>query len=309
MELGDYGMSPWERPTPVEEVPEIYPDYAELAALLRANAVPPDFESDGPLRYTHRRDGETEIYFVANRNDEICTATAAFRVAGKLPEMWNPLTGEIRPVRFWEQREGRTFVPLQFGPYDSWFVLFRKPGRPPGGAISHRNWDEFTPVQELTAPWNVQFQAQRGAPTQLIFDALLDWSKHSDPGVRHFSGVATYRTVFKTDLAAKSTGQQWLLDLGRVEVMARVKLNGRDVGTVWKAPFRVNVTDALQSGDNQLEIEVANLWPNRLIADAALPQEQRVAWTTWNPFSPDTPLLESGLLGPVRLLVTSDVSP
>jgi hypothetical protein len=309
MELGGYGMSPWERPTPAEEVPEIYPDYAELAALLRANAVPPDFESDGPLRYTHRRDGETEIYFVANRNDETRTATAAFRVAGKLPEMWNPLTGEIRPVRFWEQREGRTFLPLQFGPYDSWFVLFRKAGRPASGAVSHRNWVEFTPVLELTAPWEVQFQAQRGAPAQLTFDALLDWSKHSDSGVRHFSGVATYRTVFKTDLAAKSPGQQWFLDLGRVEVMARVKLNGHDVGTVWKAPFRVNVTDALQSGDNQLEIEVANLWPNRLIGDAALPQEQRVAWTTWNPFPPDTPLLESGLLGPVRLLVTSEKSP
>ncbi|MCO5052883.1 MAG: hypothetical protein M9920_11320 [Verrucomicrobiae bacterium] len=308
IELGALGMSPWGRPAAVEEFPEVYPDYAELAALLRADGVPPDFESDGPLRYTHRRDGAAEFYFVANRNAETCIATAAFRAQDKVPELWNPLTGEIRPARYWEQRERRTFVPLQFGPHDSWFVVFRKSGQPPGGSHERRNWDEFNSVLELTRPWSVQFQAHRGAPAQATFEALTDWSKHTDAGVRHFSGVATYRTTFKADREAGASGQQWHLDLGRVEVMARVKLNGHDVGTVWKAPFRVKITDALQAGDNQLEIEVANLWPNRLIGDAALPQEKRVAWTTWNPFTPDTPLLESGLLGPVRLLIASDAA-
>jgi hypothetical protein len=84
--------------------------------------------------------------------------------------------------------------------------------------------------------------------------------------------------------------------------MARVKLNGKDLGVVWKSPFRLKLDEALKPGENRLEIEVANLWPNRLIGDAGLPEAQRVAWTTWNPFAKDTPLLESGLLGPVKLM-------
>lgn len=305
MELGLFGMPPWGRPTPVAEPLEVYPDYAELAALLRGDRVPPDFESDGPLRYAHRRDGETEIYFVANRRNEACTATAAFRVQDRIPELWNPLTGDIQAAQFWEQRDGRTFVPLPFEPYTSWFVLFRKPGRPPGREVPHHNRADIHPVLELAGPWRVQFQAQRGAPDHLTFTGLVDWSRHDDAGVRHFSGVATYRTSFKADRKPHSSRRSWYLDLGQVEVMARVNLNGHDLGTVWTHPFRVDVTDALQSGDNHLVIEVANLWPNRLIGDAALPKEQQVAWTTWNPFAPDTPLLTSGLLGPVRLLTST----
>jgi len=136
-------------------------------------------------------------------------------------------------------------------------------------------------------------------------DRLLSWSAHPDPGVRHFSGAAVYRTTFPWATKPSEISNpesEIFLDLGRVEVMARVRLNGADVGTVWKAPFRLNITRALRPGDNQLEIEVANLWSNRLIGDAGLPVAQRVAWTTWNPFTADTPLLESGLLGPVSLV-------
>lgn len=306
MELGAFGMAPWARPGMAESFPEVYPDCAGLAAILRADGVSPDFESDGPLRYTHRRDGQTEIYFVANRSEESRIATAAFRVNGKAPELWNPLTGESRRAHVWEVREGRTFVPLKFGPHDSVFVLFRKSAGAPKGKRAARNWDEFVPVGEVTGPWEVSFQPGRGAPEKLTFDTLVDWSKHSDPGVKFFSGIATYRKMFDwnpKESQLSTLNHQLFLDLGRVEVMARVKVNGQEVGTVWRAPFRVEVTGVLRPGLNQLEIEVANLWPNRLIGDAGLPKEQRVAWTTWNPFTTDTPLLESGLLGPVHLQV------
>ena len=124
--------------------------------------------------------------------------------------------------------------------------------------------------------------------------------------MKFFSGTATYRRTFDwKPLESASANRQSpiFLDLGRVEVMARVRLNGQDLGVVWKTPFRVDVSDALQPGENLLEITVANLWPNRLIGDAGLPEPQRIAWTTWNPFTKDAPLLESGLLGPVTLEV------
>jgi beta-galactosidase/beta-glucuronidase len=127
---------------------------------------------------------------------------------------------------------------------------------------------------------------------------LVDWSEHSNPGVKYFSGQATYRTKFVLD--PKRMGKsRWTLDLGRVEVMAQVKLNGEDLGILWKTPFQVEITDAVKSGENILEVTVANLWPNRLIGDQLLPPEERITWTTWSPYTKDSPLLESGLLGPV----------
>jgi hypothetical protein len=286
------------------EFENVYPDYAGLAALLRADGVPPDFESDGPLRYTHRRDGKTDIYFVANRSAGIATMTARFRGTGKAPELWSPLTGKTRRAQVWKERDGQTFVPLRLETHDSLFVVFHQSAKAPDDEAG-RNWDEYVTVGEVSGRWEVSFQPGRAAPDKLTFDTLTDWSKHSNPGVKFFSGVATYRTKFNWTPQQSAIGNRQspiFLDLGRVEVMARVKVNGKEVGTVWKAPFRVDVTGALRSGENQLQIEVANLWPNRLIGDAALPKNQRVAWTTWNPFTKDTELLESGLLGPIALV-------
>ena len=132
-------------------------------------------------------------------------------------------------------------------------------------------------------------------------EELTDWSKHPDPGVKYFSGQATYRTTFTLDPKLGLPDARAMLDLGRVQVMAQVTLNGKNLGVLWKTPYQVEITDAARSGVNTLEITVANLWPNRLIGDQSLPPEQRVAWTTWNPFKKDTPSLESGLLGPVRI--------
>ena len=309
MELGAFGMAPWARPARAETLPEIYPDYGGLAALLRADGVPPDFESNGPLRYTHRRDGNTEIYFVANRSAEACLATAAFRVTSKAPELWNPLTGKTRRAQVWEERAGRTFVPLRLDAHGSLFVVFRMSAKAPMVKKAGRNWDEFKTIAEVGGPWEVRFQAGRGAPEKISLEALTDWSKHADAGVKFFSGLATYRKAFYWKTPKSEIGNrksEILLDLGRVEVMARVKVNGKEVGTVWKPPFRVDVTEALRPGENQIEVTVANLWPNRLIGDAGLPKEQRIAWTTWNPFTKDTELLASGLLGPVTLLTVRE---
>jgi hypothetical protein len=155
------------------------------------------------------------------------------------------------------------------------------------------------PGTEIPGLWEVKFQSGRGAPERVTLTTLMDLSKHAEAGVRYFSGTATYRTTFTLPGAGKGSGRRRYLDLGRVEVVARARLNGRDLGIAWRVPYRLDATEALRQGENALEIEVANLWPNRLIGDLALPSQQRVAWTTRNPFKKDSPLLPSGLIGPV----------
>lgn len=304
-ELGEMGMSPWGQVAPSSADLEIYPDYTLLAAVLRAADVPPDFASPALLRYTHRREGDMDIYFVANPQAEAVTTTAAFRVRERRPELWWPDTGRITSAANWEADDKQTTLPLKLEPHGSVFIVFRDRAKaPPAGP--GRNWDEFDRIQNITGPWQVRFQPRRGAPEEITLDTLTDWSKHADAGVKFFSGTATYRQTFDWQPAnsqLSALNSQRFLNLGQVEVMARVRLNGQDLGVVWKAPFRVAVHDALKPGENQLEITVANLWPNRLIGDAGLPEPQRIAWTTWNPFTKDTALLESGLLGPIALEV------
>ena len=157
--------------------------------------------------------------------------------------------------------------------------------------------------QEITGAWTVSFPPKWGAPARITLDHLSSLSDSTNPGVKYFSGTATYSKIFDWKPAAK-TGKQktetWL-DLGDVQVMAQVKLNGKDLGVLWKPPFRMDVTGALRAGSNKLEISVANLWPNRMIGDAALPVAARFTWSSYEPFTKDSPLPKSGLLGPVTL--------
>lgn len=290
---------------------EIFCDYRVIVALLEKMGVPPDFEADGDLRYTHRRVNETDIYFVANPQAQEVQTTVTFRVNAKRPEFWRADTGSIQPAAAFEQKDGRTSVPLKLDPHDAVFVVFRQAAGSPRPVAQGQNWEELTTVHEIPGPWEVRFQPGRGAPERITFDQLVDWSKHPDAGVRYFSGAATYRTTFEwtpAKFAISNLKSRIFLDLGNVQVMALVKLNGKDLGVLWKPPFRVDITEAVKPGENVLEVVVVNLWPNRLIGDQSLSPDQRVTWTTWNPFKKDSPLLESGLLGLVRLLAAAQVS-
>ncbi|MEN6424696.1 MAG: glycosyl hydrolase [Phycisphaerales bacterium] len=307
MELGESGMSPWGRIDQIagqQEFPDLYCDYDLVAGVLRKMDVPPDFESDANLRYPHRRDGNADIYFVANPADQPVDAQCSFRVTGKRPELWDPMTGSVRPSGRFVEKDKRTRMQLSLEPCGSAFVVFGK--KPLGRRIAAREpWSTLSREFEIAGPWEVRFEPNRGAPEMVVMAALADWSKHPDAGVKYFSGQATYRTTFTLD----PTGDRepgWLLDLGRVEVMAQVKLNGTDLGVLWKAPYQVEITEAIQPGENTLEVTVANLWPNRMIGDQFLPPEQRTTWATWNPYTKDSPLLESGLLGPVRCKTFGD---
>ncbi len=316
MELGSLGMAPWgtiEKSTPE---PDVFCNSGVVSDLLGKLGVAPDFESDGPLRYTHRRTAEADIYFVANRDDHTAVASCTFRVSGKQPELWDPLTGQTRDLAEFSARDGRTTVPLRFAAAQSFFVVFRKPSatgkrHPPvrhgdASQTCNQNFPASTTLAGLAGPWNVSFDSKWGGPENVTFETLQDWSKRAEDGIKFYSGAATYRKTF--DAPSHPAGERIYLDLGTVKNLARVRLNGKDLGVVWCAPWRVDITAAVQARNNQLEIAVANLWPNRLIGDQSLPAEQRLTWTTWNPFTKDSPLLESGLLGPVTFVTEQDVT-
>jgi hypothetical protein len=518
-----------------------------LATALEKLNLKPDCDATSrsgtaPINYLHRRVGDADVYFVANRRREAEDVVCTFRVKGKQPEIWNPETGEITRVSIYEQTGEGIRVPLRFEPAESVFVVFRspaaaqrihaigkgektivstdpfpalEPGRqrdvsndftlsvwvkpdldamlpaqgnrdpylhmrsmvvtPPEGdtvygaghvacglavgrnglavmECAHRDWNTIVSVStavagwahvavvykggapslylngklvgqaaasgkivhpalndlterggaeyfdgdmgapelfkealseerigqlaagaipspiappevewasgasyellfwqnghytleggaaksaieissiaepvNLAGPWQVTFPPHLGAPPTVTLPKLISLHQHADPGVRYFSGTATYRKPF--NVAATLAGDRRLyLDLGWVHVMARVRVNGRDLGLLWKPPFRVDVTSAVHPGENQLEVAVTNQWVNRLIGDEQLPAENeyapqgnikvipawylegkpkpsggRVTFATWKHFDKDSPLLAAGLVGPVRL--------
>jgi hypothetical protein len=276
-----------------------YGDFALVRRVLQGMEVPPDFESKPFLRYIHRSVGETDLYFVANPEDKAIQAQCQFRVSGKQPELWDAVNGERRYLPEFSIHEGRTSVPIAFAPHQSFFVVFRRPVQTSMSKASNNLQAQM--LLQLPGPWTVSFESRGGAPTKVVFDELQDWSKHSDPAVKYFSGQATYRQFFNLRSGLPAGNSRVELDLGTVKNLARVRLNGVDLGVLWCAPWRMDLTRALKPGENELEITVANLWPNRLIGDSGLPSEKRSTWTTWNPYTPDNALLESGLLGPVRL--------
>lgn len=159
------------------------------------------------------------------------------------------------------------------------------------------------PVMKIDGPWEVHFSPGWGAPESVRLDKLISLSDSQEDGVRHYSGTIRYTTSFDFNASADGT-TEWSLDLGEIQVMAQVTLNGTDLGTLWKPPFRLDspaFRSALKPGRNTLEVRVANLWPNRMIADSKLPPEKRLTWSSFEPFKPDGPLLRSGLIGPVTL--------
>jgi len=136
------------------------------------------------------------------------------------------------------------------------------------------------------------------APQSKKMESLQDWSISEDKALRYFSGTAHYKTTFKL---AKKASQPITIDLGKVMVMAKVKINGQYMGGVWTPPYRLDITSAVKEGSNTLEVEVVNTWMNRLIGDLNLPENERSTWTVINPWKNDTPLQSSGLIGPVTI--------
>ncbi len=270
--------------------------------VLAENGIRPDFELGGsetlPIHYLHRRAGDTDIYFVANRTNLPAAVDCTFRVTGRAPELWNPLTGERHSAPGSREVNGRTTVPMRFAPCGSWFVVFREKGGSAG--TPPPDWDRFEPVTDLDGSWSVWFDPRWGGPGEVEFRTLASWTSRPEPGVKFYSGTAIYRTHF--DLATRPLEQPLWIDFAHVRELAEVKVNGQSCGIAWAPPFRLDISRAVKPGKNTLEVEVVNFWPNRIIGDASLPEAQRLTKTNIRKLTADTALMESGLIGPVRLL-------
>ena len=301
------------------ESAELYPSYDVTAALLQGMGVMEDFTATGPVRYGHRRTGDRDIYFISNRTDAPIKAECRFRVGHGNPQLWDPVSGEQRPLLNFERRDGQTAVPIEFAAFQSFFVVFDE--KDILLAKSGENFPAAKRFQELSGAWEVEFDSKWGGPEKVTFDALQDWTVRSEPGIKYYSGIAAYRK--KVNLIQVPTGKTYL-DLGVVNDMARVRLNGKDLGVVWCAPWRIEVTGNMKAGDNLFEIEVANRWANRLIGDkqpidtnvrtvqcppgflGGKPiKTGRYTYSTHDPYKRDSPLVSSGLLGPVNLTIVN----
>ncbi len=307
--------------------------YSDIFASAK---LPPDFavkQASGAAQFNfiHRRLDQADWYFVANSAKAEVRTVCAFRVIGKRPELWDTDTGKKTPVTEYWVENGQTYVPIHFDPCGSVFVMFRENAPNPVFSNPQKglaNAPDFKPLIELNGPWEVSFDAKwfypdNGAGAKMRFEQLSDWSQRPEEAVKYFSGTAVYQKSF--DWQQPAGNGRVSLDLGRVEVIAEVELNGKNLGVLWKPPFRVDITEALKAGENTLVVKVTNLWPNRLIGDEQLPADceykpegslkawpewlnknlprtsGRRTFATWKHWKAQDPLLPSGLLGPVRV--------
>lgn len=313
----------------------------DLAPVLAAEKILPD--CDSPCDYLHRHTKDLDLFFLSGEGN----VEPVFRVADREPELWDPRTGEIHDaVHYRRTEDGRTVVPLQLPASGSLFVVFRRPahqqhlvaaptagleivGRTSAGAVVHQWQPGLGPLETskgkrlslkasalpepvvLDGSWQVHFTPGQGAPASVRWDKLVPWNEQPEEGIKYYSGTATYRKSL--ELSEKQAGGLVRLHLGAVNHVARVRVNGKDLGVVWCAPWSIDLTGAVKPGRNELEIDVTNTWANRLIGDARLPESRGFTRTnvrletgkrTLKPFqsySSEDPLMESGLLGPVRL--------
>jgi len=318
--------------------------------------VPPDVESPSDrtssIDYVHRRVDDTDIYFIRNTHPQPLQTNVTLRVAGKQPEIFDAVTGEIHDTLLFAQTpDHRTTLPMSLGPYGSVFLIFLHPAAKNSvtsithnGAVLyaasqpelpalpeyvHVNSESGSPLLTASAPgdykitttdgktyeavfadtktvpiagpWTLSFPQGWGAPKQIQLDHLASWTSFEDPGIRYFSGTATYRTKLNMT-ASQLAADHWLrLNLGEVHDVAAVRINGQPAQILWKSPYSLSVGKDLHPGENIIEIDVTNLWPNRLIGDAQSTTGKHYTWTNIRMYTKDSPLLPSGLMGPVTL--------
>ena len=278
----------------------------KLGDVFAAIQVAPDFdytkpESDARLLFVHRKLDDGDVYFVDNRKDRNESVDATFRVTGKTPELWHAETGAMEPVSY-KIADGHTTIPLKLEPWGTVFVVFRKPATETSVTLPAKT---ETAVATLSGPWKITFQPDRGAPPSITLKQLSSWTESSDPGVKYFSGAGTYTKTINAKAAWFKNGAKVWIDLGDVKNLAEVTVNGKSLGVVWHTPYRVDATSALKPGANEVTIKVINAWVNRLIGDEQPGVTTKITFADVKPYKAKSPLLPSGLLGPVHVYSVS----
>lgn len=251
------------------------------------------------IAWTHRTAPGLDIYFISNQTDSNKTIELSLRVSGRVPELWDAVSATIANAKEWKIVNGRTILPVQLAANGSIFIVLGKATASKQSNIG-KNWMTTGIVQTLNEPWQVKFDSSAGGPSKpVIFTTLSDWSKHIDTAIKYYSGTASYEYSFEWN--GNETQHKSWLDLGKIANIAAITLNGIDCGIVWTEPYRIEITNALKKGTNNLIISVTNTWANRLIGDLRLPPEKRITHTTAPLRLEGQPLLPAGLLGPVTL--------
>ncbi len=269
-----------------------------LEFVLAAEKIAKDLVAEDMV-WNHRRSDDADWYFVSPaRQNEGFVGDVGFRCAGEV-EIWHPETGLSEKVHSASVKDGCTWVPLALAPHESRFVVFRRGGKleteTPRTVVSAAN-----DVTALAGPWKVLFPEGWGMPSEMMIEALKPWKElGTTTEAKAFSGTADYLIDFTVDKVDANTIV--LLDLGRVESLANVEVNGKDLGDVWSQPYRIPLTGAVKAGRNTLKVSVTDTWYNRLVFDAGQSEADRRTWTIAGP-QKDSPLRDSGLIGPVRII-------
>jgi len=279
-------------------------DGMNLQEALDMLKIIPDFKAapGDSILFIHRLlKKEGSVYFISNQKNSPVEMVTEFRVTGKIPELWDAVTGTQRDLLYYSQTPETTTVTVELAALESAFIVFRKDGV----AINSNTKSNYPTISKtviISTPWSVNFDYKmRGPAKPFIFNALTNWAQNANDSMKYYSGTAYYHTTFNSTTIKK--GEVVMLDLGTVNVIAKVRVNGIIVGGAWIAPYKVDITKALKPGQNKLEIKVVNTWVNRLIGDSKLPVGERKTWSFINPYNPQSVLLPSGLLGPVKLEV------
>lgn len=340
--------------------------------IFAENNMPLDLSVEGKNNfiYLHRVADNKDIYFIANYENEDGIIEYDFNVTGKIPELWDPVTGVTTALSQFEQHENGVRIPLQVHKDQSFFVIFEKPltGQPvanlttrmdrkpllswsDAGAIEMEAYENgsyaaqladgsvvsgavsgIPAPQPINAKWTIGFDESSGYGETLVVDELFDWSTAEAFDLKHYSGTATYSTVFTADPVATVAGHRTVLDLGEVNVAATVTVNGKLVGTAWSAPYKIDISDHVQAGENTLQILVANTWTNRLIGDEhyprtdgyklggsqkmpdwftqnqPMPAGKRQTFSAYDFYEASDELMPSGLVGPVMVTTSKTVA-
>lgn len=275
-----------------------------LTELFNYLKIKPDFltSTQDSIQFIHRSFENSEIYFLSNQGNTKIKTNATFRVGGKTPELWTPTNGTTKILPEFTQIDGSTQIPIELGAGESTFIVFTATTE-----IFDKLKQNYPAVANQTViegPWKVNFHPQDESPYKEIkMDTLINWAESDIDSIKYFSGTATYINKFKISKSQKNT-ETWL-DLGEVYAIAKVKINGKQVGGVWTAPYRINITSAIKRGRNNIEVKVVNTWKNKLIGDSKLPEESRKA-TIAKSLDISGGLQNSGLIGPVKILTINN---
>jgi hypothetical protein len=311
-----------------EKSDNLYPHYSLIESTLEKRNIAKDFEADGTVRYIHKKIKGMDYYFVSNSTNQKIDANCKFRVTNGYPECWNPVTKEINQLSEFHKEDQVTKILLKFEPYQSYFIVFNPLGK---RSTETKTNNVFTLVHYKTIEndWDVTFKSIYDKEFKENFPELKDWSTHENQNIKYFSGLAKYTTSFTMDDDFTiMKNDRYYLDLGKVNYIARIFLNEKEAGTAWTAPWRVEITSLLKAGQNNLTIEVANLWPNRLIGDENFPLDAVYSekwnlleeWPDWlinndrrptgrktlpfyRAYSKENKLLPSGLIGPLEVMI------